>query len=140
MDLPLAAGRRANPSLFPSSAHRLWSHSALNAIPSLQIYFLRTIEQVSLLIPPSLQTHGLEDNSDYKIIIIFLCEFFKQNVVFCFWVVKTQRELGLLSQAKEQEQWDSSGGVAMVFVWMTDFLEGNGGEDMVEVGHSAVRF
>ena len=77
---------------------------------------------VCLPIPPSLQTHRLKDASDYKTIVIFLHECLKKKKkVFCFWVVRTQRGIELLSQEKEQEQWDSSGVVAMVFVSIQTF-------------------
>lgn len=80
--------------------------------------------------------HRLKDTSDYKTIVIFLHECLKKKKkkVFCFWVVRTQRGIKLLSQEKEQEQWDSSGVVAMVFVSSSDFQEGAGREDVMGRG------
>lgn len=80
--------------------------------------------------------HRLKDTSDYKTIVIFLHECLKKKKkkVFCFWVVRTQRGIELLSQEKEQEQWDSSGVVAMVFVSSSDFQEGARREDVMGRG------
>lgn len=62
----------------------------------------------------------------------------KKKKVFCFWVVRTQRGIELLSQEKEQEQWDSSGVVAMVFVSIQTFRKELVGKMWWAEGHSPV--